>query len=206
MEDDDTRSTVAPLIPLNGDDWNSSRQLRGALLTFADKTFYAGSGRYKEEVALGTRFVVIGVRAVWKRWEDGRVSDFVQQIDGHYPQRHELGYLDETAWPCGPGGKPADPWQDSREVGLNKQDDYAEFTFCTSSGGGRNSVDALLSSLRSGRLLRPGQLPVIALDWKPMTTRYGMKSRPVLKIVDWWRPDNGTTAIAPPELNDKIPF
>jgi hypothetical protein len=176
------------------------------LLTFSDKTYYAGSGRFKEEVALRTRFIVEHVRACWKRWEDGRVADFVQQIDGRYPQRRELGFLDETAWPFGPGGKRADPWQDSREAALVREIDYAKFTFATSSGGGRNAVDALLNSMRSARMLRPNQWPIIELDWKPMSTKYGMKSRPVLKIVGWWRPDAGP-AIAPPDnaLNDPIP-
>ena len=206
--EDDTRGTVAQLIPSNLDDWNSptddARQIQGTLLTLSDKTYYSGSGRYREEVALGARFVVVDVRAGWKRWQDGKVAEFVQQIDGRYPQRRELGFLDESKWPRGRDGKSADPWQDSREVVMNNQDDYTGFTFCTSSGGGRSTVDGLLNSMRSAHRLRPGQWPIIELGWKPMNTRYGMKAKPTLRIVDWWLPKQAT--IAPPDdLNDEIP-
>ena len=63
----------------------------------------------------GTRFIVLDIKTGWKRWENGKVVEFVTEIDGHYPKRHELGYDDESAWECGPDDKPTDPWQNSRE-------------------------------------------------------------------------------------------
>jgi hypothetical protein len=208
--DDSTKKTGGTVVQLytsnasGRDSPDDARQIQGTLLTFADKTYYAGAGRFKEEVQLGTRFVVVDVRAGWKRWDGGKVAQFVQQIAGHYPLRHELGFLDEAKWPRGPDGKSADLWQDSREVVLNNQDDYTGFTFCTSSGGGRSAVDALRDSIGSARLLRPGQWPIIELGWRPMNTRFGMKAKPILKIVGWWRPE--PTNIAPTDdLNDKIP-
>jgi hypothetical protein len=32
----------------------------------------------------------LAIRAGWKRWEGGKVADFVMQVSGRYPQRHEL--------------------------------------------------------------------------------------------------------------------
>jgi hypothetical protein len=83
--------------------------------------------------------------------------------------------------------------------------DLAEFTFCTSTGGGRAAVDALRNSMANARLLRPDQVPVIELAWKPMHTAYGTKSKPDLRICGWWRPEQ--TTLAPPDndLNDPIP-
>jgi hypothetical protein len=205
MMDDDTRTTgtVVQLYTssVSGRDSptvDDARQIQGTLLTFSDKTYYAGTGRFKEEVQLGTRLVALGIRAGWKRWEGGKVAEFVTQIDRRYPQRFQLGFTDEGKWPRGPDGKSADPWQDSREVVLINQDDYTGFTFCTSSGGGRAAVDALKNSMRSARLLQPGQLPIVALEWRPMNTKFGMKAKPCLQIVGWWRKPEAPS-IAPPD-------
>jgi hypothetical protein len=209
MEDDTRRGSVVPLIAPNDGGWNtpdnSARQIQGTLLTYADKQYFAGGTKSREEVPIGTRLVAVAIRAGWKRWEGKKVAEFVQQIAGRYPARHQLGHTDEAKWPRGRDGKSVDPWQDSREVVLVNQDDYTEFTFCTSSGGGRAAVDALRNSVANARLLRPGQFPIVELGWKPMNTHYGTKSKPSLKIVDWWKPD--ATPIAPTDndLNDKIP-
>jgi hypothetical protein len=136
-------------------------------------------------------------RTGWRRWEGGRIVEFIAEINGHYPQRYELGHTDERTWGPGPGGKPSDPWQDSREVVLIREVDLSEFTFCTSTGGGRAAVDALRNSMANARLLRPDQFPVIELAWKPMRTAFGTKSKPDLKVVGWWRAEQ--TSIAPPD-------
>jgi hypothetical protein len=83
--------------------------------------------------------------------------------------------------------------------------DLAEFTFCTSTGGGRAAVDALRRSMQNANLLRPGQMPVIELRWRPMHTAFGTKSKPDLKIVGWWRPEQTAIAPADNDLNDQIP-
>jgi hypothetical protein len=214
--DDSTKTggtAVRPYIANTGD-WNSpiadsdSRQIRGSLLTYANKQYFAGTGKFREEIPIGTCLIALTARAGWKRWQDGKVVDFIPEVGGHYPRRHDLDCRDERDWPCGPGGKPSDPWQDSREVVLINQDDYTEYTFCTSSGGGRSAVDALASSVRSARLLRPGQLPIVELGWKPMNTSFGLNSKPSLKVVGWWKPETvASPAVAPPDgdLNDPIP-
>jgi hypothetical protein len=185
---------------------NSPHQLRGTLLTFADRLYLAGTGVGRTEVPIGTRFIVLEVRAGWRRWADGRIVEFVAEIDGRYPQRQQLGHDDQRAWGPGPGGKPADPWQDSREVVMVREVDLAEFTFCTATGGGRAAVDALRNSMANARVLRPDQFPIIELQWRQMNTAFGTKSKPDLRIVGWWRPEQ--TAIAPPDgdrLDDEIP-
>jgi hypothetical protein len=197
--DDSTKTggTVVQLYTSDSAVRTSPRQLQGTLLTFVDKQFFAGAGRYKMEVPAGTRFVVVEVRAGWKRWQDQKVAEFVTEIRGHYPQRYELGHTDESNWPRGPGGKSADVWQDSREVLLMNETDYSGFTFCTATGGGRAAVDALRRSMQNANLLRPGQMPIIELQWLPMHTDYGTKSKPDLRIVGWLRQE--APAIAPPD-------
>jgi hypothetical protein len=205
MKDDtETGGTVVQLYTSDSAGRNSPRQLHGTLLTFADKQYFAGTGKSRTEIPTGARFVVMEVAVGWKRWEDKRVAEFVAEINGRYPLRCELGHTDKRAWALSFGGKPSDPWQDSREVVLLREVDLAEFTFCTATGGGRAAVDVLRRSMQNASLLRPNQYPVIELAWRMMTTDYGMKSKPDLRIVGWWRPEQ--TSIAPSDdLNDAIP-
>jgi hypothetical protein len=174
---------------------NGIRQLEGSLLTFSDKEFYVGSGRSKEKMPLGTRFIALETTALWKRWQDARIVETAVEVGGRYPTRAQLGHLDQSQWPDGPGGAPADVWQDSREVKLLRESDYSPFVFCSSSAGGRSAVDALRNSMANARVLRPGQYPIIELAWQSMNTRFGTKAKPDLHIVDWWRPE--APSIAP---------
>ena len=186
-------------------DDKGSHQLSGRLLTFSDKEFFVGSGLSRERVQLETRFIALRTTALWKRWLDKRVVEAVAEVDGRFPARDQLGFLDKREWPPGPGGAPADVWQDSREVQLLKETDYGEFVFCTATSGGRSCVDALARSMANARVLRPGQYPVVALAWEMMTTAYGTRSKPCLRVVDWWRPEAPGIAPADNDLNDPIP-
>jgi hypothetical protein len=204
-DDTKTGGVVVPLYTSDSAGRNSPRQIQGTLLTFVDKQFLAGTGSFRTEMLLSTRCVVMEVWAGYKRWQDGRVVECVAAIGGRFPLRCELGYTDERAWPPGFGGKPSDPWQDSRECVLMREVDLAEFTFCTSTGGGRAAVDALRRSMQNANLLRPGQMPVIELGWRPMHTSFGTKSKPDFKIVGWWRPEQTTLAPSDNDLDDEIP-
>jgi hypothetical protein len=167
-------------------------------MVFVDGRYYAGTGKFRTEIALGARFVVTEVRAGWQRWQNAKVVEFVAEIGGRYPTRYQLSHADEREWPPGPDGKPSDPWQDSRAVVMTREVDFAEFTFCSSTVGGRSAVDALRNSIANARLLGAGQFPVVELAWRQMQTRYGQKPRPDLKIVGWWKPPE-TPSITPPD-------
>jgi hypothetical protein len=78
-----------------------------------------------------------------------------------------------------------------------RETDYSGYTFCTATGGGRAAVDALRNSMANANLIRPGQMPIVELQWLPMHTDYGTKSKPDLRIVGWVRTE--APAIAPPE-------
>jgi hypothetical protein len=199
--DDSTKTgsgTIVQLYTASSAVRNSPHAIRGTLLTFADRQYLAGVGQFKTEVPLGQRFIVLETRAGWRRWEGGRIVEFVSEVHSHYPQRHELGHTDERSWGPGPGGKPADPWQDAREALLLREVDLVEYTFATSSGGGRVAIDTLRRSMQNANLLRPNQFPIVELAWLPMHTSYGTKSKPDFKIVGWWVPET-TTSIAPPD-------
>jgi hypothetical protein len=209
MTEDNSNSTALQAYTPVDDGWNSpidddtsGRQIQGTLLRFDDKQWY--SGKEKSVIPNGTRLIALSIKKGWKRWEDGKVADFVAEIDGRYPERHELGYDDESVWECGPDDKPSDPFQNSREVLLIDPHSFSAYTFCTASGGGRSAVDDLKNAVRNARRLRPGVVPMVSLEWQPMDTKRGMKSKPHLKIVDWSIPGAEVTAIAHGGMNEPI--
>jgi hypothetical protein len=196
----DTGTAMQTYTPVD-DGWNSpidddgaGRQIQGTLLRYDDKQWFAGKER--TVIPNGSRYIALGIKKGWKRWENGKVVDFVTEIDGHYPKRHELGYTDESKWECGPDDEPADPLQNSREVLLMDPHTCTACTFCTASAGGRSAVDDLKNAVRNARRLRPGVVPLVSLEWQVMPTKHGMKSKPYLKIVDWSVPGAEVAAIA----------
>jgi len=200
LNNDDSGKAVKVLAPVN-DGWNSpiddegaGRQIQGTLLRYDDKQWF--TGKEKTVISNGTRLIALDIKKGWKRWGNGKVVEFVTEIDSHYPKRHELGHDDERVWECGPGDKPTDPWQNSREALLINPHSCAAYTFCTASAGGRSAVDDLQNAVRNARRVRAGVVPMISLEWQPMPTDYGIKSKPYFKIVDWSIPGAEVTAIA----------
>jgi hypothetical protein len=210
LNNTDTGTAVQAYTPGDGgwnspvDDDTSGRQIEGTLLRFDDKQWFAG--KEKSVIPNGTRFIALGIKAGWKRWENGKVVDFVTEIDGHYPKRHELGYDDESTWECGPDDRPDDPMKNSREVLLIDPHTCATFTYCCATAGGRSAVDDLKNTVRNARRLRPGVVPLVSLEWQVMPTKFGMKSKPYLRIVDWSIPGAEMIAIAHDSggMNDRI--
>jgi hypothetical protein len=189
----------------------SERVLRGTLLKFSDWNWTRG----KEAAAIekGTKLVALGAAAAWVRWVGGKPVEYRMRQDGKpLPDREELGNTDATAWEAGPDGKPRDPWQSTRFVYLVDPDSAEAFTFSTSSWGGREAVINLGDAIARMRSAHPKALPVVALEAAPMHTRFGRKSKPVFKIVDWKAIGNGVwdaqlpAPTASQELNDVLPY
>jgi hypothetical protein len=213
----DTGTAMQTYTP-NNDGWNdpidpeSGRQIQGTLLTFNDKQFLAGSGKYKEELAVGTQLVAVAVKAGFKFWQDGTCLKFVTEIDGHFPRRDELGHDEKSLWEPGSDGKPTDPFQNSRELRLFNPVTGEEYTFCTHTKGGRGAVDTLKSSFLNAQREHSGQRPIVSLEWKPMPTDFGMKSKPYFRIVGWYPPNvqkaNVQKAVIArnSDMDDDIPF
>ncbi|MET0705306.1 MAG: hypothetical protein ABWY82_00465, partial [Tardiphaga sp.] len=153
LNNTDTGTAMQAHKPVD-DGWNSpiedegaGRQIQGTLLRYDDKQWF--TGKEKTVIPNGTRLIALDIKKGWKRWGNGKVVEFVTEIEGHYPKRHELGHDDERVWECGPGDKPTDPWQNSREALLIDPHTCAAYTFCTASGGGRSAVDDLKNAVRN---------------------------------------------------------
>jgi hypothetical protein len=74
--------------------------------------------------------------------------------------------------------------------------------FVTSSVGGKIAVEALCNSVvRAYKKGNQSGLPIIKLDTKPFTTKYGTKPRPHFPIARW----QDLPSLSK-EMSDEVPF
>jgi hypothetical protein len=177
------------------------QHLRGTLLKFSDWRWIAGrEGRVLEH---GTRLVAMSTEAGWVRWENGKPAEYrMRQSGRRLPERDELGYTDQSEWEQNFRGEATDPWQNTRFVYLVDPQTAEDFTFSTSSWGGRGAVADLAGQIARMRSAHPGALPVIELQAVEMPTRFGRKSKPVFKVIGWKRGSGADEGLLPSEGNE----
>jgi hypothetical protein len=160
----------------------NKRVMRGTLLKFADWNWTQG----KETTPIEKGFVALSTSAGWVKWAGGKPSEYRMQDGGKpLPEREELGDLDQMKWELGPDGKPRDPWQLTRFIYFVCPQTAQDYTFSTSSWGGREAVINLGGSIARMRTVHPNAMPIVSLEAGPMITRFGRKSKPIFKIVGW---------------------
>jgi len=209
-------------LPAKSDDgWGDtaaemdSQFIRGTLMKFADWRWT--KGKEGDKVEEGTQFLAIGTAAAQVKWAGGKPVQYVMRQPGKaLPDRDELGDHDESLWELGPDNRPRDPWQNTRFVYFLDPISMEMLTFSTSSGGGRSAVINLADQIKRMRELgRSGAIPVVELSAEPMPTKFGLKSKPLFKVVKWYgggrESGGGPKEIAPPSLSeemndDEIPF
>jgi hypothetical protein len=163
---------------------NAERVLKGTLLKFSDWTW--SKGKEGTKVPEGTRLVALGTVAAWVKWKDGKPAEYkIREAGARLPDREELGDTDEGDWEAGPDGGPKDPWQNTRFVHLVDPLSAELYTFTTSSWGGRGAVSDLGDQIQRVRYANPGAVPVVELSAAPMQTKFGRKSKPLFKVVEW---------------------
>ena len=120
------------------------------------------------------------------KWQGGKPVEYrIRQPGVPVPERAELGDNDQSKWEAGPDGKPRDPWQNTHFVYLIDPQTAEEFTFSTSSWGGRDCVINLAGQIKRMRSKYPDAVPLVELGAAPMSTKYGRKSKPTLKVIRW---------------------
>ena len=211
-------------VPAN-DGWGdaaaeaSERMIRGTLLKFADWRWT--TGKEAPPVADGTKLVALATVAMWVRWEDKKPAEYRMRESGRrLPDREELGHNDESQWDKDLSGEPQDPWRNTRLVYLVNPSTAAAFTFSTSSWGGRGAVSDLGDQIARMRSVHADAVPIVELRAAEMPTKYGRKSKPVFKIVEWKTADAEQAApverqitmqkakqeVARNDMDDEVPF
>jgi hypothetical protein len=165
-------------------DEHSETLLRGDLLKCTDGHWSVGKDG--SLLAHDTRLVCIGVGAAWVKWQDNKPTEYrVRRPGERLPEREELGDMNAGGWELGPDGQPRDPWQNTRFAWFVHPHSAAAYTFSTASWGGRGAVVGLGDQVMRMRVARPGVNPVVEFDSGPHKTKYGMKRKPILRIVGW---------------------
>jgi hypothetical protein len=225
MSDNHSLMQQQPAAVAANDGWGdaaaeaSERMIRGTLLKFADWRWT--TGKEATPIADGTKLVALATVAMWVRWEDKKPAEYRMRESGRrLPDREELGHNDESQWDKDLSGEPQDPWRNTRLVYLVNPSTAAAFTFSTSSWGGRGAVVDLGDQISRMRSVHADAVPIVELHAAEMPTKYGRKSRPVFKIVEWKTADAGEPAPAERQItaqeakqtidhhdmDDEIPF
>jgi hypothetical protein len=162
---------------------NAENAVRGTLLKFSDWLWFRG----KESTKLDEGTVAVETSHAWVKWQDKKPVEYRMRVPGKkLPEREELGDHEESNWEVGPDGKTKkDPWQNTRFLYLFDPLTAESYTFTTSSWGGRSAVVDLADQIQRVRTARPGAVPVVELCAAPMATKFGKKSKPHFKVVEW---------------------
>ncbi len=191
--------------PIFTDGWEDTaaeaeaRIIRGSLLKFADWKWSSGKEKEAIEVEGGRRLIAVATAAAWVKWQEGKPAEYrLREAGMPLPAREELGDNDRAGWEAGPDGQQRDPWQSTRFVHLIDPQTAEAFTFSTASWGGRDCVINLADQIKRMRGKYPDAVPVVELGAAPMSTRFGRKSKPTLKVVDW-RTTGASVVIEQPE-------
>jgi hypothetical protein len=194
-----------------------ARLIRGSLLKFSDWKWSIGKEKEAVEVKDGRRLIAVATAAAWVRWQEGKPVEYRLREPGvSLLERGDLGDNDRASWEAGPDGQPRDPWQNTRFMHMIDPQTAEAFTFSTSSWGGRDCVINLADQIKRMRGRHPDAVPLVELGAAPMSTRFGRKSKPTLKVVGWRttganilieQPKLPPTAVdRPSDMDDDIPF
>jgi hypothetical protein len=178
-----------PTVP-SDDGWSDAAAekaqhvIKGTLLKYSDGKWT--KGKEGVEVEEGISLVALATAAAQVKWHDGKPVEYIMRQPGKkLPERDELGDLDKTKWQLGPDDQPKDPWQNTRFVYLIDPVSAEAYTFVTASWGGRQAVNDLAEQIQRVRYANPGASPIVELRSEPWMTKFGRKSKPFFKVIDW---------------------
>jgi len=182
---------------------DTASRLVGEIVKFIKGRYVIG----REEGELnGATLIAYGVWRCWQKWRDRKVIDSIfPEPDRPLPRSAED--IDD------PDAKPKE-WQLTHFLYMRDPGDGADYTFVTSSSGGRRAIEALSRQIRNTRTRRPGALPLIRLDTG--TNRHqehGVIPKPIFPVAGGWVTQDGrpydeekNKVTTPSELEDDIPF
>jgi hypothetical protein len=162
--------------------------IQGSLVKFTNEAEWVL--RDGESLAAGRELVAFNVGRVVQKWQDGQpVETIVLEPNQKFPDIEKMN--EETPkeeWVEGPDGNMRGPWQGQHILYLLDLKTMDKFTFPTGTVGGRIAVRELRDKTMWMRRLRgPNVYAVVTLDNAWMNTRFGGRSRPHFKIVQWVR-------------------
>ena len=169
-----------------GDALDADRVIQGTIIKCVD-----GHWADRDGIAFPpeTKMLAISTAIVLQCWRDGQpVGDpIIKQPGQPLPDVDELNAkIPELEWEIGLDDKPRPPWQKQFIVYLVNPVDASIYTFINSTMGAQIAFDRLKSKVVLMRQMRGANVvPIVALDSKPMKTKFGQKMRPEFTILEW---------------------
>jgi len=171
--------------------------VRGETIRFRKGAFPVGRD---EGDMLGAELAAYGAARAWQKWSDKKlVNQIVAEDVEFFPE--EVTDIDDD----GVEGE----WALTLFLYLRDLDNGHDYTFLTSSNGGRRAVTSLSSAILNKRRITPGAVPVVRLDPGSFKTQsFGVVARPEFTITGWVDPGGQKLKAAPlrVELDDEIEF
>jgi hypothetical protein len=175
------------------DSWDTAGDevspVRGPNIKFDGGAYF--TGKEKTPLEDDRKFVVIARAEGWQLLKKECQPEWVMRKDGE--PKPEQPFVEEETWPIGLDGKPQHPWRYTLFVYLLDAATGETFTFSSNSAGGRIGVNELTSQIKYMRNMKPGAVPIVALESRNFPTKFGKKQRPFFKIEGWKiRDDNNS--------------
>ena len=160
------------------------------------KGIYEVHGTSGGTIPLNSKFLVLNVMHGWVRIEKGKKIQRIAREPGkHFPDRNELGDMDQDKWPVGLSGEPSDPWMIAYDMHIKSLSDGRGFLFTTNNKTGCDAVRDFAEAVVWQRQFKgPNAKPIVELGSRTFIGRYGPVAVPDFRIVDWFVPANGAEA------------
>jgi hypothetical protein len=199
-------NTPNALTPIDGFDLDpSASPIRGANIRFKDGEYYS----FAEKLDLSQNtYLVLDLREGWQKLRRDCPPEYLIRIPGE--PKPPQPFVDEQDWPLNLNGVKEHPHKYTWFLHLLDAGTGETSTFSTNTTGGRIAIGELKDQIAFMRRLRPGALPVVSMQSKPMPTGYGgTKPRPHFKIEGWRTIDIGaqgliTSQVKAPSTEEKL--
>jgi hypothetical protein len=145
-------------------------------------------GYEKDVLNVDQDFLLVDTSEVWRLLRKGHPIEYVPREPGSptRPPRPD-SFEEEESWPTF-NGTPSDPWKYCCVVHLIALANGETFNFVAATAGGWVARDELLEQIKSMRMMKPGALPIVRLASTSFKTKFGLRKRPMFRIVGWQQP------------------
>ena len=190
--------------------------IRGLNLKFDNGAFFVG----KEKKPLdddSRRFIALDFAEGWQFLKKDCPAEYLMRKSGEAKPTQPVAA--ESEWPKDLNGEPEHPWKWTYFVYLMDVTTGEACTFSSNTHGGKSAFRDLTDQIRIMRKMKPGAVPIVALESCTMPTKFGPRPRPHFKIKGWRLRGDDQRAIrdAGPKLitdgegaaaavDDEIPF
>jgi hypothetical protein len=163
-------------------DPEGSRSIVGPFVKFVDGEWTISNG-----VPLDPNFrpLVIGLAHTLQCWKDNEKLDEI--VEHPLPDVDDLNAaISQSEWGIGLDGKPRPPWSHTYKIFLLNPETGEQAVYANNTWGAKIAYGRLKDQVQwMWRMRGRNVLPRVKLTWTHMQTRFGVKKRPHLEVIEW---------------------